>query len=157
MTVAQIAHNHQIDPTTGFIESPAYPDSFDAEKKSAMIEILKNGPFRLEKACKSLGVHYSTFTKAWRNDPLFRESIDEAKRLHIEAVEQVLATQALEPKSVVDRIFFLKCWKPDRYNPVMRTELRTEISIDVRGLDAAIERQKVMDTQLMRTESGFLT
>ena len=88
---------------------------------------------------------------------LFRESIDEAKRLHIEAVEQVLATQALEPKSVVDRIFFLKCWKPDRYNPVMRTELRTEISIDVRGLDAAIERQKVMDTQLMRTESGFLT
>lgn len=137
-----------VNPKTGFLEQPNYLPAFDSDKKLRLLDYLEKQPFKISFACEAVGVDTATFYKHLVLDATFAQQIQKLKTRRIEEVEQKLADMATVKEQVADRIFFLKSWKQDRYNPIQRSESTIRIEIDTSSVNAAMERDKALDAQI---------
>jgi hypothetical protein len=151
--MSQPAHipNHTIDEKTGFTQSLAYADAFTAERKLEFLDRLKNMAFRPTSVCRVMGIGYDTYLKHVREDVSFRKSVESIKGAVIEAVEQKLQDRALTDEGVADRIFFLKAWKADRYNPIQKSQQEINVNVNMPAIEHAFERQKVIEAEIVKS------
>jgi hypothetical protein len=142
--------NHTIDPQTGFLESLGYANAFDGDKKTAFLKAFRENGLRLRRACDSLGISIDTIHRHYKLDHVFKEQFDLVEAQYIEDLESVSKVNALNPKSVIERIFQLKCLLPDKYGQENKPS-KTEITINVDGklLQKFEDKQKVVDAQIV--------
>jgi hypothetical protein len=144
----------QVDPKTGFLEQPNNALAFTGERKRLLLDYLDKAPFKIKQACEFIGIDQATFYRHLKEDVSFAQSLQAIKERRIEDVEQKLADMALVDQSVADRIFFLKAWKPDRYNPVAKSESSITITIDGNMLSQAKSERNVIEAEIVGKESA---
>ena len=143
----------KLNAETGFLESSKM-DAFTVKKKMMFLDALRNNELNLTGTCKSVGVDYDTYLDHFRRDAKFRECVLKIKEDLVQRVEQVLATQAQDPKKTVDRIFFLKSHKPEVYNPgVGHGYNTTQIIFNVGAAQQAIDQRKVIDAEIVNDDA----
>ena len=144
----QYSHNHIVNPETGFLENPAFINQFDSARKIAFLELYKKNGLRLRRASRDMGLSEDTVYRAIRNDPVFKKAFEDVEKDHLEELESVSATNALNPKSVIERIFRLKCLLPEKYGQENKPSSQTIIfNIDAETLKQVQARSKVIDTE----------
>lgn len=146
MPEPQYAPNHTTDAATGFLESNAYPYAFNAERKLQFLEVFKTNGLGIYRTCRVLGIKRDTVIKHYNTDPVFRKAFDEAMAEYTDDLEATSRENALNPKSVIERIFQLKCLLPDKYGQENRPS-STQITINFDGetLKALSKREDVLD------------
>lgn len=140
--------NHTIDPETGFLESNNYIQSFDADKKKTFLKLFKENGLKFWRTCAELGVKGDTVHKHASIDPAFNQAIKEAKRDFYDDLEGVSRINALNPHSVIERIFQLKAAFPDRYGDNKKdSNVNISINLDGKLLESATQRQHILDVK----------
>jgi len=148
------APNHVIDPATGFLESKAFPAAFDANMKVIFFERLKANGLRLYATAKELGISHHTINKHYQQDEQFRKIYDQLEREYADELEGVSRLNALNPKSVIERIFQLKALLPQKYAD-QRNQSSTNITIQVDSqlLSKVADRQNIIEAEEIPTDS----
>lgn len=142
----QYAHNHTIEPETGYIENNAYPFAFNAEKKKAFIKCLVENGLGLYETCEVMGINHQTLFKHYHNDPAFKEDFDEARREYGHRLDAISKRNAMNPRSVIERIFQLKSIFPEKYGDQRSSgNITVNISVDENLLQNIKKRQEVID------------
>lgn len=142
--------NHVTNKKTGFIESLAYKNAFNSEKKLAFLELLKKG-YTPVTAAQELRIHKDTFKKHFRFDHVFREAVQEAREFFGEKLETVSQINALEPKQILERMFQLKAIFPSKYgDPRWRStgQMTINLVFPRKALDEVKKRNEVLDAEL---------
>jgi len=148
MAEPQYSKNHTIDPETGFLENPAYSNQFDAQKKKAFLDLYYENGLRIRRTCDQLGMSVDTVNRAYQTDKQFRQLYDDLKDRYLDELEGVSRTNALNPRSVIERIFQLKCLLPEKYGQENRpTSMNVTINVDGKALEAIARRQEVIDIE----------
>ena len=149
MAEAQHFHNHMIDPHTGFMENPAFLSDFDAERKLKFLELYKANGLRLRRTSRSMGLSESTVSRHYKIDPVFKKALDDVERDYLEELEATSRENALNPKAFVERIFLLKCLKPEKYGQENRPPI-TNLTINFGGdrVGDAIDKAKILDAEI---------
>lgn len=157
MSHAEHTPNHAVDPATGFLESNAYAAAFDAERKTQFLNLFKSNGLGLYRTCKQLGLSHHTINKHYRIDPEFKKAYDDAEKEYTDELEATSRFNALNPKSVIERIFQLKALRPERYAD-QKSAAPTQITINVDAalIENARKRAEVLDAEII-TESERLT
>lgn len=152
-------HTLTVDPQSGFLQDSNYIHAFTAEKKELLVQYLETRPFQIREACKTVGIDPATFYRHVKDDPLLAQRVQAVKERRVEEIEQKLSDMALVDDSPADRIFFLKCWKPDRYNPTSKSEQKISVTVDTIAIQHAIERQQIIEAQFISDgkESASIT
>jgi hypothetical protein len=115
MAEAAYSENHLIDPDTGFVENPAYATAFDSKKKILFLQRLKQNNMRLYKTARELGMSLSTVHKHYNTDAVFKKAFEAIETEYTDELEGVSRENALNPRSVIERIFQLKSLRPEKY------------------------------------------
>lgn len=149
MAEAQYSVNHQIDPETGFIENPAYSYGFNAAKKREFIDCLVENGLGIYETCHAIGIKRDTLNKHYHNDPAFKQALDEARNQYGARLEAVSKKNALNPRSVIERIFQLKSTFPEKYGDQRNANgnLVVNISVDENLIKSIKSRQEVIDIE----------
>ena len=154
MAEAQYAPNHTIDPETGFMENLGYPSCFDGERKKLFIETMVDNGLSVYNTCKALKLSHHTYFNHIKSDPAFKDAFEEAKRLYRDRLAGVSMTNALNPRSVIERIFQLKWLYPERYADQRNAQpTQITINIDSKLLSEASKRSLVLDAEEIPTEN----
>lgn len=140
--------NHTIDPATGFLESNNYIQAFDASRKVAFLNLLRANSLGLYKTCKQLGLSHHTVNKHYHQDAEFKRQYDDLETEYASDLEAVSRQNALNPRSVIERIFQLKALLPNKYAD-QKSLLPSQITINIDGklIEQARERTKILDIQ----------
>lgn len=148
MAEAQYAVNNTIDPQTGFTENLAYSYGFNAAKKQEFIDCLVENGLGLYETCHAIGIKRDTLNKHYHNDPAFKQALDEARLQYSARLEAVSMKNALNPRSVIERIFQLKSIFPEKYGDKRdNSQVNVNISIDANLLESISKRQEVIDIE----------
>jgi len=156
--------NHTIDPDTGFVESNAYISSFDAEKKKQFLSLFKSNGLGLYRTCRQLGMSVSTIHKHYQIDPEFKRQFDDVRQEYVDELEAMSRTNALNPKSVIERIFQLKALLPSKYGDQKSsapTQINVNLSPDlveiIKKREQVLEADVITSTPSLATESTVLS
>lgn len=152
MAEAQYAHNHVINPETGYLENPAYVYDFDSDRKKQFLKRFEENCLGLYDTCEQLGLSHHTVNKHYQIDAQFREAYDETRRRYLDRVQAVGRMNALNPRSVVERIWVQKTNSDlpgfERYADQKNTgNINVSINIDQNVLDSIKKRQEVIDIE----------
>lgn len=148
MAEPQYAHNHVINPKTGFLENPAYVNDFDSDKKIAFFKVFYDNGLRIRRTCDELGISVDTVNRHYRLDQKFKEMYDDVKERYLDELEGVSRVNALNPRSVIERIFQLKCLLPEKYGQENKSStVNVSISVGNDVLDAIKKRQEIIDVE----------
>lgn len=148
----QFAPNHTVDPATGFLESNGFIDAFNAEKKLNFLKTYKAYGLSLYKACEALHIKDETITKHLRKDEAFHKAFRDAERDYADELEGVSRINALNPKSVIERIFQLKSLFPSKYGDNKQAStMNVTLSIDGKTLDLMAKRSQVIDAEVINS------
>ena len=146
-----------LDPKSGFITSD-HSQAFNARKKILLIQYLTEKPFRIRDACKFVGVDYVTYYSHMKSDLKLRSEVSRVKALRIEEVEQKLADCAVKEEKTIDRIFFLKTWKPERYNPVSRVEYSSsKVQLSSSDAQEFLARQSAIEAEIVEEQNKLIS
>lgn len=152
MSHAQYAHNHVLNPETGFIENPAYPNNFDSKRKLAFLSLYKENGIRLRRTCRAMGLSDDTVNNALRYDSKFKQMFDDVEKDYLEELEATSRENALNPRSVIERIFQLKCLLPAKYGQENRpVQQNITLNIDGKILEMVRERAQIMNATVINS------
>lgn len=155
MAEAQYAPNRTIDTETGLLESKAYPMSFDADRKKQFLEVFKSSGLGLYRTCAKLGLSHHTVNKHYQIDPVFKQLYDEAMQEYTDELEATSRENALNPRSVIERIFQLKALRPEKYADRRdSSNINVSINIDQSMLEQIKRRQEVIDIEPVSTDGN---
>ena len=89
---------------------------------------------------------HHTYFKHYNTDAVFKEAVDEAMREYGDRLEGVARRNALNPRSVIERIFILKSLFPHKYAD-QRAQGSTLINLvfDNKSLDDLRKRTEIID------------
>ena len=140
--------NHSIDPETGFLENPAYAHDFDAKKKKTFLSVFKLNGLGFFRTCRQLGMSCSTVHKHYQIDSVFKKALDEAREEYGDELESTSRLNALNPRSVIERIFQLKSLFPEKYGDV-KSSGSTVINLvfDGKTLDISRKRDEILNVE----------
>lgn len=142
--------NHTQDPETGYLESLAYDDAFDATKKKIFIEAYRSKGLNLTETCKDLGMSKHTIYKHMRIDPIFNEHLQAAIDEYADKLEWVSRQNALQAKGFLDRAMQLRHLRPTKYAPEkISGPGEVVIKISKEAIEAAQKRIDVIDAQIV--------
>jgi hypothetical protein len=145
--------NHSVDPETGFIESNAYAIAFDAQRKQQFLQLYKANGLGLYRTCKALGISHHTINKHYKNDQAFKKAFDEAMEEYADELEAVSRQNALNPRSVIERIFQLKSLLPGKYaDQRVSSAPQVNITIDAATLSDFAKRVQSVEAQPIEAE-----
>lgn len=144
----EYAPNHTIDPETGFMESNGFVHAFDGAKKQQFIKCMVENGLGLYDACDAMKISHHTLSKHYHNDPAFKEALDEAKLEYASRLDAISKKNALNPRSVIERIFQLKYLFPEKYADKRDSgNVTVNISVDPNLLKSISARQEVIDIE----------
>lgn len=130
-----------------FLESPRI-DRVPAELKAQVIEIYgKTGNFT--SACRMVGIDPRNMRLHLNADPEFRRAVDEAREGICDKAEGHIVEHMSRPSNVVDRLAWLRAWRPAIWNP--KPELAGPASIEV-TVKLAAESRQFIDTTATPTD-----
>lgn len=156
MAEPQYAHNHTIDPETGFLENNGYGYPFDAARKTEFIETFVNHGLSLYNTCKALGISHHTIFNHLRKDATFKSALEEARAQYADELDGISKQNARNPRSVIERIFQLKSLFPERYADQRNTQPQTiTIHIDSELISEARKRSEVLEAQVISEISAL--
>lgn len=142
--------NHSIDPNTGFLESNAYIQAFDAKKKQVFLQLFRENGLKFWRTCAELGVKGDTVHHHYNIDPAFKQALDQVKTEYFDELEGVSRTNALNPRSVIERIFQLKARFPEKYGDGKRESgMQITLNIDGKLLEMVKKRDEVIEAQII--------
>lgn len=157
MNADQIAQTyHQVDPASGMIQTTGnYPTPFDPERKKQFLSLYKANELGIRKACRQMGMSVSTVNHHLEIDPVFKQEFEAAEKDYIEELECTSRVNALNPKSVIERIFQLKCLLPLKYgqenkpntNQPIQININGNLMIDAKSRDEMIEARVVKEIE----------
>lgn len=155
MAEAQYAPNHTIDPETGYIESKAYPFAFDAPRKRQFIKCLVENGLGIYEACAAMGLSHHSLFKHYHNDPQFKEDLDSARQEYGFRLDSISKRNAMNPKSVIERIFQLKSIFPERYADKRDSggNVNIQINVDTATLENISKRQSVLEAETIQADA----
>lgn len=154
MAQAQYAPLHTVNPETGYIESKSYPFAFDSPRKQQFISCLVQNGLGIYEACEAMGISHHTLFKHYHNDPEFKADLDAARNEYGARLDSISKRNAMNPKSVIERIFQLKSIFPERYADQRREQsLNISITIDPQLLSKVKDRDKVIEAQAIPDNS----
>lgn len=150
MAEAQYAPHHTIDPQTGFTENKSYPTAFDASRKTEFIRCMVENGLGLYDVCDTMNLSHHTLFKHYHNDPVFKEALDEARFQYGSRLDAISKKNAMNPKSVIERIFQLKAIFPETYAD-KRTESMPNITINVDSqlLSKVTQREAAIEVEII--------
>lgn len=126
--------NHQVNPVTGFLESPGYSYAFDSDKKLDFLRLYKANGLSLYKSAALMGVKVETINKAIKIDPVFKKAVDDAEAEYIDALESKSRDIALtNDKATLERIFQLKALRPSKYGGNVKEGTTNAITFNITG------------------------
>ena len=148
MTYNDNVPNHVVNSQTGFIESNGFASSFDSERKLAFLQNYKNNGLRLRRACREMGLSEATVSKHLKIDPQFKKMFDDVESDYLEELQAVSKSNALNPRSVIERIFLLKCLLPEKYGQENKISTQQiNINIDGKMIEMAKKREQIIDAE----------
>lgn len=148
MAEAAYAPNNVINPETGFIENPAYIYAFDSNRKQQFIKCLVENGLGIYEACEALGLSHHTLFKHYHNDPKFKEALDEARNEYGARLDSLSKRNAMNPRSVIERIFQLKSIFPEKYADQRQSnQLNITINVDENLIENARKREQILEAQ----------
>lgn len=155
------APNHSVNKDTGFIESTAYPYAFDANKKVAFLKLFYDSGLKFYRTCAELGVKHNTVHKHLSIDPVFKDAFEQLKTEYYDELEGISRINALNPKSVIERIFQLKAAFPSKYGDVKSAgAVNVTLNIDGETIKKMIDRNNVIEAEQLQDlarESNILS
>lgn len=150
--------NHTVDPQTGFLESNAYVSAFNGERKEMFIRRLVANGLSLYNTCDEMGLSVHTVNKHYKNDPAFKQALDEARRDYADRLDGISKVNAMNPKSVIERIFQLKALFPERYADQKSSgSPNITLQIDGKTLEMIRKRDEVIEAQVVAPSNGLAT
>lgn len=153
MAEAQYAHNRTVEPETGFLENNGYQSAFDAQRKKLFIETMVDNGLSVYNTCKALKLSHHTFFHHIKTDPVFKQVFEEAKNIYRDRLAGISMKNAMNPRSVIERIFQLKWLYPERYaDQKGQQSPNIVINIDTEALRHANMRVETLDAELVNDE-----
>ena len=135
--------NHQIDPETGFVHSPAYARDFSPQRKLDFLKVYAEQGMRFNRSCELLGLSMHTVNHALRIDPRFKEEFLLVEKRYTENLEKVSMDTAMTPRGVIDRMCQLKRLAPEKYAFEKNFE-KQSVTINIDG-NLILESKKKME------------
>lgn len=150
MAEAQYAPNRVPNLETGFLENNGYPFAFNSERKKLFIETLIENGLSVYQTCKVLRLSPHTVNHHIKTDPVFKQVWEQAKEEYKDRLQGVSLTNAMNPKSVIERIFQLKWLYPERYaDERTNSSNNVTIVIDDKLLQSVKERTKTIEAEVI--------
>ena len=148
---------HTIDPETGFVESKAFlAYAFDSDRKQAFLQRYEANCLALYQTCEELGLHTNTVNKHLKIDPAFFSAYQEVRTRYLDKLQAVGRLNALNPKSVIERIWVQKSNADvpgyERYaeqNKIGQNNLTVNLIVDKSLMDSMIKREKIIEGQVI--------
>ncbi len=154
-----------IDEKTGFLTAPSDERiTFDALKKVRILEIaeemVQRGEMpRLSILAKAVGVDTDTIIRHRKEDVKFGREWERVIDLAEETLVGTMFAQGQKPSGYMDRITWLRAYRPGRWNPDRQVQFHGDISITQKvssALTMAIEAEVLPDTEELPTNSPVL-
>lgn len=143
---AERVPDYSVDPATGFLQSTNYIQAFDAAKKERFLTLYRKNGLKFWRTCAELGVKGETVQKHFNIDPEFNLAVKHVKTEYYDELEGVSRENALNPRSVIERIFQLKSAFPDRYGDNKReSSTNIQINFDGKAMSIIGSRETVLD------------
>ena len=145
-----LSYGYVIDNETGMLENKSYPAyNFTIEKKLKVLELVAQGIGKY-KICDLLNIRHETILNHLKIDNKFLELYKDAEKKYIDNLETTSRQNALNPKSVIERIFLLKNLLPFKYSDSKQAVQPVTINIDANLLSSISARSKVIDAELVK-------
>lgn len=134
----------------GFLESPR-KDRVPSELKTQVIEIYsRTGNFT--GACRTVGVDPRNMRLHIAADPVFKQAVDEAREGICDKAEGHIVEHMSRPNNVVDRLAWLRAWRPERWAPQQLGDAsRSPVEITVNLSTKAIDYVRPINTTATAT------
>ena len=117
-------------------------NSFNVQRKSLFYEAARKFWPNISEICKIIGIHPGTYYNHLKSDKSFAAEIRLIDQEVTDRIEGVLATQATQPKSFLDRISYLRAHRPELYDRAKVVKIEGyKMSSDEKA-----KRMKVVDT-----------
>lgn len=114
-----------MDSETGLLESPRI-DRLSVESKQLIADMYgKSG--NLDGVCRELGIVSRTVRIAMNTDPSFKALIDEARERICDKAEGHIVEHMSRANNVVDRLSWLRAWRPSRWNPQAQLNVQVDV------------------------------
>lgn len=137
---------HTIDPITGFTNTKGNISLFDSNRKQDFLKLYMANGLSLYKTCDQMGLSYHTVFNHLKIDTAFKAAIEASKREYAARLDGISKQNAMDPKSVIERIFQLKALFPEIYAENKRDSApQITINFDANLLQAAKQRENIID------------
>ena len=133
------------------IDVKAY-NGFSSDRKTMFLSYIETHPNSILAACKAVGIDQVTYYKHMREDTVFSSRFKELKAQAIEKIEQTLFECAQDKNHTIDRIFFLKAWKPNIYNPALKIESTMNVNLNIGSATTYLNKEKVIEAETSETD-----
>jgi hypothetical protein len=129
--------------TVQLLESPRH-DRISAELKAKLVEIYRETG-NLYKSCQLIGLDPRVMRWHQANDDAFKAELDRARQDICDRAEGYVVEYMARPSNVVDRMAWLRAYRPGIWNPERRIEVQHNIQVTQQ---LASEARKVVETTL---------
>lgn len=143
------------NPKTGFLESRNHSlAGFTSDKKQKFIELATQqaqmgGMPSVPNLCKAVDIGNRTFYAHLKGDSEFRAAWEASLDLIEDTLVQTMVTNAQRPSGYMDRITWLRAYRPGRWNP----DARAQTSQDMTATNNIISQySEVIDAELVVNE-----
>lgn len=122
------------NPQTGFLESRNHSlAGFTSDKKQKFIELAtaqaQMGAMpSIPNLCKTVDISNRTFYTHLKGDPSFKEAWDATLDMIEDTLVSTMVGNAQRPSGYMDRITWLRAYRPGRWNPDARLQTPQDIS-----------------------------
>jgi hypothetical protein len=122
---------------------------FDWQRKRRFLRIAKTYWPNVTLCCAMAGIHPSSYYLHLKQDPIFYAKVKQIDQGTTDRIEGVMASEAINPKSFLDRMAYLRAHRPELYNPAKVVKIegykmtQSERGERLAGLEGAIDAQIV--------------
>jgi len=130
---------------------------FDAEKKLLFLEAARRFYPNISRCCQEVGICWQTFSNHRKQDKIFAAQLAEIDREVTDRIEGVMAEEAVNPKSFLDRMAYLRAHRPELYDRAKVVKIEgykmdgAEKARRLGAVDAAIDAE-IVKTYTTRQE-----
>ena len=93
---------------------------FDWQRKRRFLRIAKIYWPNVTLCCAMAGIHPSSYYLHLKIDKIFYQKVQQIDQGTTDRIEGVMASEAINPKSFLDRMAYLRAHRPELYNPARK-------------------------------------
>lgn len=137
------------EPGYNEVGSKLHRKRFDWQKKRRFLRIAKTYWPNVTLCCAMSGIHPSSYYLHLKTDKIFYLKVQQIDQGTTDRIEGVMAKAAVDPKSFLDRMAYLRAHRPELYNPAKVVKIegykmtQSERGERLAGLEGAIDAQIV--------------